>query len=495
MRIVILGILLSAAAFYIRVKPRLSQKNFGIDSWYFLLCADELRKRRKLPLNMPYFMLDIEEQWYPPVLSIMLSLFPQRLLEKYHWAISALIDTIQMIILYLATYLLTKNLLVASIAALLYATAPLLVTQNATLNSRPLGALILAMTMLSLYGYLMSASYAYLGFAVLLGALLLLTHKLASQQLLFLTIGLSIFYSNPVFLYAFGGAMLGAIILSGGFYLKILKGHIQILEFWKRNLPFRCAHQVYDSPVYKNEGKADLRKGCGRVSDGKFWSYLAKSQFIYLLIAILSYAVINRQNLNPSLVFFLRWFFLTYLCVVIIEYFPPLRFLGESYRYSVYGIFPAALLFSHLILAEGMLIYISSAVLVVFLTMSLLLVGKIHSSNKENVIAVVDDDLRNIIDFVKGLPKDNVMCLPFSHCEHIAYFARKRTLWGAHGYGYDKLQQFFPVLLEPIEYFIDRYRISYSLINTEYVPLGDLRLSVNYKTLMKKGRYCLLEFL
>lgn len=37
----------------------------GVDHWYWLLCAEDVKKRRKLPPRLSFFMLEIEEQWYP----------------------------------------------------------------------------------------------------------------------------------------------------------------------------------------------------------------------------------------------------------------------------------------------------------------------------------------------------------------------------------------------------------------------------------------------
>ena len=488
------GALLGILAFCIRIRPRIFQRNFGIDSWYFLLCADELRKRKKIPIKLPYFLLDIDEQWYPPVLPILLTFFPQRFLEKFHWAISAFIDAVQMIVLYLLSYFLTKSLLVASLAALLYATSPILVTQNSNLNSRALGSLILSLIMLSLYGYISISSPLYLIFTILFGALLLHTHKLASQQLLFLFVGFSIFYFNPIYILILLGIFLTAIILSLGFYLKIFRGHIGILKFWKKNLPFLGAHQIYDSPIYRDEEKAKSKRGSRGIMADKLWFDLAKFQFLFLFMVISFYIFINRRTLSLFDTFFLNWFLVSFLSVVVINYCPPLKFLGEGYRYFTYGVFPAALLLPCLIFSSEK-IYIGVVFLSIFFIINLLLIKKIYTEQKKNILAAINADLYMMIDHIKDLPRDNIMCFPFSHCEHIAYFCRKKTLWGAHSCGYDKLQPFFPILSKPIEYFIHSYAVSYCLLNKDYVSLEVLRLSVAHKIIRNNGSYCLIELL
>ncbi len=488
------GILLSILTFYIRIRPRLSQRNFGIDSWYYLLYTNELRKAKRIPVKLPYFLLDIDEQWYPPGLPILLALFSQRFLERFQWAISPLVDTIQMIILYLASYFITKNILVASVSAILYATSPIVVSQNSNLNSRGLGALLLTLVMLSLYQYTATANLLYLILMVLGGAILLHTHKLASQQMLFLFIGFSILYFNLMYLLILAGIYLAAIILSGGFYLNILKGHIAILRFWRKNLPNLFAHQVYQSPLYKNEAKAKDKRGCGGIVNSKLWLNLSKFQFSVIFITILFYAFIYRWNLKLSEVFFLNWFIINFLSIVIISYFKPVKFLGEGHRYFMYGIFPSSFLLAQFIFKGSVDINIGIFILLTILIINLLLINKIHNDQKKNILATINTELKAIVEYIKELPKDNIMCFPFSYCEPIAYFCRKKTLWGAHGYGYDNLEQFFPVLLKPVEYFVHLYGISYCLINRDYVSINDMNLTMKYKIIMEKKQYCLLEF-
>jgi hypothetical protein len=437
----------------------------------------------------------MNEQWYPPVLPVLLTIFPQRFLEKYHWAVCAVIDVIQVVILYLFSYFLTKDLLVASLAGLLYANSPILVTQNSNLNSRALGSLILTFTILSIYAYLLSSNTCYLALTIFLGTILLYTHRFASQQMLFLFVGLSILYMKPVLIFVLAGIYLAALVLlKDRFYLNTLRGHIQILKYWKKNLSFLGAHQVYHSPIYKNDKKAKEKKGCTGIVSNRYWSSLAKSQLLFLLVVILYYAFINRSILSKSEYFFLNWFLINFLSIIVISYYHPFKFLGEGYRYFMYGVFPVSFLLPRLIFLNMSKANIGIFSIAVFFTINLLLISKIYASQKKNILATVDADLHEVMGYIKKLPRDNMMCLPASHCEHIAYFCRKKVLWGGHSYGYDKVELIYPVLLKPIEYFIQTYNISYCLLNQNYVSLPDLRLSIKYKIIMNKGQYCLVEF-
>lgn len=486
---ILLCTVLCIVAFFVRVWPRLSQKRFGIDSWYFLLYAEQLRKDKRLPVILPYFLLDIPEQWYPPVLPIFLSFFSKDFLEKYNWALSALIDVLQIPVLYCVSYLLTKSMLYASMASLFYAASPILVTQNSNLNSRALGSLFFTLLMLCYYGYVSVSNSYFLIPVLIFGSLLVFTHKLATQQAVFIMLAFSFILLDLSCIFILAGIVLCAVFFSGGFYLKILKGHIEILMFWKKNLSNLYVHPVYRSPLYFDKEKAAKMKGCGGIASNAFWMNLAKLQFIILLITVGCYAFLNRQRLPFSETFFLNWFFINILCIVAITYYQPIKFLGEGQRYFTYGIFPASFLLSRLLFVNY-----ASAPAVVFLLISFLLIFRINGEQRKNMLAAIDTDLAEIVCYIKTLPRDNVMCFPVSYCEYIAYFCKKKTLWGAHGSGYDKMQDFWPVLLKPVEYFIQAYDISYCLLNEKYLCLKDLKLSVNYRIIKQKNQYLLLEF-
>lgn len=480
-------------ALYLRIKPRLQQRDFGIDSWYFLLYADELRRTRRLPVKLPYFLLEEEEQWYPPALPILLAIFPQKYLERYHWLISATIDAAQVSLLFLFSYLFTRNTLIPSLAALLYATSPILVTQNSNLNSRSIGALILTLTILSIYMYSATFNLGYLVLAVIFGAMLLYAHRFASQQMVFLLIGFSIFYFNPIYVYISAAIYFVAFISGGYFYINTLRGHIQALLYWRRNLPF-LPHQVYCSPIYGNQSKAKEKKGCLGIASSRLWFNLTKLQFLLLILLISYYAFINAEIMDARLRFILCWFFVIVLNITAINYIRPLKFLGEGWRYFMYGVFPASFLLPVLILSGRGSVAFGISIMAVFLIINFMLIGRIYAEQQRNILAAVDNNLREMLTYIKSLPRDNIMCLPANYCAHIAYFCRKKTLWGGHGYDYGKIQLVYPVLTRPVEFFVRSYGISYCLFNSNYVLLEDLRLDIPHKIIMSKGEYFLLEF-
>jgi MFS family permease len=489
---IITGVAIGAISFYLRIKSRLSQRNFGIDSWYFLLYSEELRKDKRIPVKIPYFLLDIEEQWYPPGLPILLAIIPPKFLRSFHWLISAFIDTLSNLLIYGLTYIITRDFRISLGAGVFYATSPLLITQNSNLNGRAMGAFLLNVYLAGAYFYLyMSGMWLIL---MLISALMILfTHKFTTQFLFVISIYLAVAYLNIIFLAIPVSAVIFAIFVSKGFYYKILKGHAQILWFWSRNLVYSGAHQIYDSSVYKDEYKAKEKRGCGGVAAAKHYFILIKVQFLFMFVITCLYVYFGRQGLGSAGIFFFHCFLCNFLCVSIVSYFKPLKFLGEGWRYFTFGAFSTSFIFSYLFLAKagifGVVLY------AVFILTNIFIIRRISKEQKKNILARVSDDLKLVLNKLKGLPRDNVLSLPFSNSEHIAYFCRKKTLWGAHGYGYDRLEDFWPVLRKPIEYFIEKYNLAYCLLNKEYVNIGDLCLRIPYEIICEQNEFLLLEFI
>jgi len=85
-------LLLIAIGVGVRFRPFRTNANLGVDHWYWLLCAEDIKKRRRLPPRLPYFMLEIEEQWYPPLYAALLALLPMKVLERHAGKISQLLD-------------------------------------------------------------------------------------------------------------------------------------------------------------------------------------------------------------------------------------------------------------------------------------------------------------------------------------------------------------------------------------------------------------------
>jgi len=258
--VISIGFLISFFGFYLRV----IKKDQGADSWYYMASLRELKKRKKIPIKLPYYILDKEEQWYPPGFIVFLSIFSFNFLKKYQGIINPLVDSLQLIFLYFFTYFITGDILTAILAGLIYAITFTLIVENSNLNPRGLSSFLFTLTLIFLYHFFSSQNLWWLVTVLIFSFFLLMTHKLATQVLVFLLVGLALIFYNWQYLMILGLIFLIALIFSKGFYLKVLKGHKEILMFWKKNLANLRVHQIFHSPIYEKDNKKSTPEQGGR---------------------------------------------------------------------------------------------------------------------------------------------------------------------------------------------------------------------------------------
>ena len=494
-KIIFYGILIAVFGFFLRIKPRLGKEKKGVDTWYFLSCVREYKKTHKIPTVLKNYLLEIDEQWYPPGFIIFLSILPQKVLEKYHWLINPIIDTIQLVIVYIFSFLCFSDIKIAIISSLIYATAPTLISECSTLTSRLFGNLNFTLFLLSIFYFISTSNIFWFLLVLGLGFLLLMTHKMAVQNFLFIMLGMSLIFLDWRYLAILAGIFLFTLIFSKGFYLKILKAHKEILLFWKKNLNNLGVHQIYDSKIYKKENIENRRlfpvfhqKGLKGII--RHLVYIFGYNPWILLIAFVPFSVSLWRFDFFNFLFW--WVILTYLFVFLTTFFLPMRFLGEGYKYIKMGIFPLAILIAVLLFSNLIPIYLFIALLLLNLFLIFRFVGK-------TTVNVQNEDLLLIFDFLKNEKKDGIMLLPTHLADAIAYLTNKKVLWGTHGSDgtgrWAKIEEFFPVIQKPIEYFFEKYDLHFLLIDKNYVEPEDLKLNNRFAHLITKANYSLFEYL
>ncbi len=489
---IVFGLLLFGLSVIARIWVRSARRDFGIDTWYFLNYAEGLRRQKRIPVKLKHYLLDIEEQWYPPVTALLVSLLPKKLADRYHWVISAVVDSIQATVLYIFSILSTGRFDISVAAALLYITSTVNSSMSSNLNARPLASLISSLLMLALYNYTLTPGIHSLAIVLLLGALLLHTHKMATQQLLFFIFGLTILTQNIHFLYILCLIFIISFIITGGFYAKILRNNIQIVRYWVKNLPYLGKHQVYESPLYKNGKSGANRMGVSGIKAHKIMSMVAKSQLLLFLAIIIVFWVSKRNDFhvkNISFIFF--WSFINYFTVISTTYLPIFKFIGEGFKYLIYGAFPASFLVSCGIISLSPNPFIAYGILGFLIAVNLFI--QVFTLNRQflNTGSYADDELKNVIGILKESKEDNVMCIPVYKAEPVAYLAGKKVLWGGHGSGWDSLNDFFPVIRVPLEALIKKYKVSFLLLDKRFADIEDLRINEYIKIIFDGKHYTL----
>jgi len=316
------------------------------------------------------------------------------------------------------------------------------------------------------------------------------THKMATQQFLFFAIGLAILMQDIFYIFILFSIFLASLLATKGFYIKILKNNFEIVKYWSRNLPYLWNHQVYESTLYKNEKKAINRKGVSGLKTHRIMFLIARVQLI-LFIFIIILLWISKKNVSQvnNLSFLFYWAFINYFTVITTTYLPFFKFIGEGFKYLIYGTFPTSFLVTYAAMNLIPNIIVSYFILLILIAIDLFVQVFTLSRQMLNVNSFVDDELKEVIDILKKSKEDKVMCIPVFKAEPIAYLANKKVLWGGHGSGWDRLNEFYPLIRTPIEQLIKKYKIDFLLLDKRFVDFDDLKIGKRFNKIFEGKNY------
>jgi hypothetical protein len=111
--------------------------------------------------------------------------------------------------------------------------------------------------------------------------------------------------------------------------------------------------------------------------------------------------------------------------------------------------------------------------------------------------AIARNGLKEVLDYLKALPKDGVFCIPFLLPDETAFWTRKKVFWGGHSYGFHALlKPYFPIMREEVKEILRNKPLNYLLFWRGYLrSLKDIGLEEgkNIQYLFGKGDYELYE--
>ena len=467
----------------------------GVDQWFWRAYIDKLRLTKQFPPDLPQFQLD-EAQWYPPLFPLLLAHAPSALFERYAGKFAVLIDLLRLVLLMWATRWLSGSDDAALIAGAVYALTPLLITYNMQLNPRGLGALFLDATWLCVIAVqLYSASPVYWFFALVFGALVLLTHKMTTQLFVFTAFIGAGWSLNTHLVLLVPGAMLVATAFSRGFYCYVLRAHGDIIAFWYRNWQWSGSNPVLESPIYGDAGFETT----GKYYRSGIGAWLRRFNFVIgfnpWMPAVLGVGVLASLHgyvFSGIEVWAFGWLAITFAFALLTTVIPVMRCFGQGYLYGYNGSFPAALALglSGLTLADTWYWRLAAGGAALA---SLLALTAYFRVLRRSRTMKVDADLDAAITRLATLPPGPVMCLPQHWHDVVAYRTGKAVAFGGHGYGFNRLTPVFPRFTIPVREFIAARDVCYLLLWPAYVNerfLNDLPPA----TLETIGQYALYRF-
>ena len=486
---VLVEIAIIALAIYLRCRVGFKKK-IGQDTWVHLLIADIIRKKKRLPNKTEYFIYE-GPYGYPPLLHILLALIPRKIAERFAWLFSAIVESIQIIFLFFFSLYITGEPTVAILASFVYAISPIMISESHSLNTRPLGSLIFTLAIVPIILYPIYDNLYFATIGVFFGILLLHTHKLATQALFFTLIGFALIERNPVYLLIEVCIFGGAIILSGGWYLKrILPEHIAILDFWRIHI--KDDYYSREEHLYKGEDTESKNQPLIALLIKKLKKVIGPSYWMFFVMFSLLFLGFNLSTIEVKLI---EWMLIIFSCFILFDYVPFLKFLGEGHRYLEYGMVPAVFLAASIVVSSISNIFVAA----IFLFCILLSLRTIYASQRSEARGydriALNPALKEIYEYVKKSKKEGVMCIPYNLSFMTAYFTRKKVFYALSALAYEKA---YPEALfgspanKPLRALIEKYNINYLIVDKVYFDLSGLDLGI-VNEIMERDKYCLLE--
>lgn len=484
-------IIVAGAFLFLRLYPLRRLGSQGCDAYYFLLCAEEFRTHRRLPIVLPdLYLLEPKEQWYPPLFSVFCSLFPTGFLKEHFWLINHGLDLL--VALFLVAFVGREfGAPLAVATGLIYAANAGLMLEYSNLTSRSLASLLFVGFMFAAY-YGAMGSILAIAIAISFGVLLLFSHKMTVQLMWILIPALAVLEWNALWIVPLPASYLVAFAIRPRLLKNILLAHWDIVSFWYRNSHLLGAHQVHESPIYgdRQQTSTAFHRSFDRMNL-PYYLKQAIHQNYFILVPVAALPLFS--GLAPLDRFLVTWALVVTAWAFVTLYFPPLRCLGLGTQYFKYAQLPTLVATAALLTNSPSPVFwvliLAAAVLTI---RQYILASRSLLKRESTTMGTLTKELEGIIEHIRTLNGARVICLPVHIADLVAYHARVPVLWGTHGYGFRKAEPFFPVLKRPIGDFVKQYNLTHLLLDKKFASLSNLKLERS-TVAMQKGNFILVE--
>jgi hypothetical protein len=468
------------------------------DTWYHLHIADRIRREQRLPDRVDQFLIPGPYD-YPPGLHLLLAVFPSRVVSRFNWLFAPFIEIVHIVILIGVTYWLAQDLSTALVAGSIYATYTTQIVQFTVLTPRVLGSVLVSvLVLLVFYGFQIGAILPFVA-AVGVGVVLLHTHKMSSQTVLFIFLFLSLLWIEPIYVALIIAMVMLSILVSGGHYLTILRGHISIINFWRRQ------HNAGRSPGefmrrYGIQGSdqrgpdSTLVKLLTWVKRNEWTTFVADNSWTFLLGLVLVWGTCVDANLHARLTPFVSmtavWAIFILGFAVLTQHVPYFKLVGDGYKYFMWGAFPTSVVLAVTLPLEntwvtaGYSIVLVGSVLYGFVRMYLRVSGLNPDSR------TITTDGKNVIKFIENSDGKNVLLLPFGMSFHLLYETDLNILF--HQNPKIEAEPAFPVPIDPLEDIVTDYEIDYVVIDTTKIDVNEFDTE-SFEVAFEDAAYLVLE--
>lgn len=486
--LIIYALPLAIIGFLFEAYPRFINRYCGVDIWTHLLYLQEYHKQKGIPKKIEKGFLIFGVYDYPPAFIFIMSKFPIKYVKQYEFLFSPFFDALFMMIIFFISYFLTGNLVVSLLTQLLYLLTPIIVLENSSATPRSLGYTLFMLVFLSLFFFEKTGDVYLLIFSVIAGSLIFLSHRFTTQSFLFFSLFFSIITNSLLYIGVFLISFLLAVIFSKGFYLKVLKGHLGNLRFWRNVIAYRFAHQVRG--IKKQHQTTDF---VFRLYNGflLFPPFVLAITNPWMLSAFLFSFFFSTQNI---LIFRLEQLVMfSYILALTTTWIPSLRFLGEGQRYLELSAFPAAFL-SALFLQEFLTnTTIIAAYTIVGILALITIVVIQHKAIIKDRLRTLTPELQQMFQYLKSLKKKpKLLVIPHQMTTSTIYHTGCPVFVNADYVSIEKISDVYPFLKKPIKQIMKEHDLDAILLNEEYAKREELKFK-KYVVLKQVKQYLLIK--
>jgi hypothetical protein len=444
----------------------------AVDQHYWFLAAKAYREQRRLPVKIKdKFLLEDEAQAYPPLFGLLLARIAGSKMEVY---LTPILGILEFFILFIFLFILDIPLGMIVLALGIYATAPVQVVYNTQLTPRILGDLFLFLVMMfqvlaSVVWVSPEAQWISWVLSAFFVAMVVMSHKMTLQiYLVVLPFWWFVLGAWEVAAATLGGYVFYTAIVGIKFAKYQMRAHWDIVTFWNKNWPNLGAHQFNHSPLYGNPSMD--RSLCFHAPGWNGAYKHLRTVVSYLpIIFILPICSYFSGIWPPS--WTLVWFSVVCIWSLVTLLLPSFKCWGGGHLYVFNLVIPACVYIAYLPQTLEVGLYITLGCI-------LTLISLVYAGNivKKRPFAI-DANFDRLISSINNIPKANFAVFPTQIAERVAQQTHHAVLWGGHGFGFNRLEGFWPVLTQPLSVFFRRYDVSWVLWDSEFWPQGKMQMS------------------
>lgn len=214
------------------------------------------------------------------------------------------------------------------------------------MSARKPGMVLTTLSILIFLQWVVVGELLYLVAAFATGATIFLLSKFSVQAFLFLTIALAI-TTTPYALLLFVGALILAIMVSRGRYLKVLRVHFYYLEDYARHKQYKKLDQSLPNPLSFIQGLRNSRSimDVFKLVHASKLRPLIDFPFVVSALMAIGWILLTESAVSLPIGYW-TWIATGFFAMAVISL-PHMLFLGKPERYLEYIFLPASVLIAY----------------------------------------------------------------------------------------------------------------------------------------------------